>query len=115
MFLCTIYNKLLKATKNLPDTEVALEDFIDVKGMKAQGNQLTKLKVKEIVLNHAIEGNEPWPEPEKKFVEKSTDAEDDEDDQTDTEEADSEGGSNTVEWDIKKKDDDEDKDQTKLF
>ena len=30
--------------------------------MKAQGNQLTKLKVKEVILNHAIgEGKEPWP------------------------------------------------------
>jgi len=40
-----------------------LADMIDVKGMKAQGNQLTKLKVKEIVLTHSIdEGKEPWPE-----------------------------------------------------
>ena len=53
-----IYNKLLKETKNLPDNEVNLADFIDVKGMKAQGNQLTKLKVKEIVLTHSIEGEE---------------------------------------------------------
>lgn len=110
-----IYNKLLKATKNLPDTEVALEDFIDVKGMKAQGNQLTKLKVKEIVLNHAIEGDEPWPELENKVVEKSTEDETYEDDQSITEELDSDGDSNTVEWDIKKKEDDEDNDQTKLF
>ena len=58
-----IYNKLLKATKSLPDTLVKLDEFIDVKGMKAQGNQMTKLKVKEIVLDHPIEGKEPWPEP----------------------------------------------------
>ena len=57
-----VYNKLLKETKNLPDNEVSLADFIDVKGMKAQGNQLTKLKVKEVVLTHPIEGSEPWPE-----------------------------------------------------
>ncbi|MBL4863141.1 MAG: DNA gyrase/topoisomerase IV subunit A, partial [Crocinitomicaceae bacterium] len=60
-----IYNKLLKATKNLPDTELNLAEFIDVKGMKAQGNQMTKLRVKEIILDHAVEGEEPWPEPEK--------------------------------------------------
>jgi hypothetical protein len=36
-----------------------LADLIEVKGMKAQGNQLTKLKVKEIVLTHPIdEGKE---------------------------------------------------------
>jgi topoisomerase IV subunit A len=83
--------------------------------MKAQGNQLTKLKVKEIVLNHAIEGDEPWPELENKAVEKSTEDETYEDDQSITEELDSDGDSNTVEWDIKKKEDDEDNDQTKLF
>jgi len=58
-----VYNKLLKETKNLPDNVLNLADMIDVKGMKAQGNQLTKLKVKEIVLTHSIdEGKEPWPE-----------------------------------------------------
>ena len=57
-----VYNKHLKATKNLPDTILDLSSFIDVKGMKAQGNQLTKLKVKEVLLNHPIgEGKEPWP------------------------------------------------------
>ncbi|MCG8576179.1 MAG: DNA gyrase/topoisomerase IV subunit A [Flavobacteriales bacterium] len=59
------YNKRLKETKHLPDKEVALNDFIDIKGMKSQGNKLTKLKVKEITLKHPIEGDEPWPEPEK--------------------------------------------------
>ncbi len=58
-----IYNKHLKSTKNLPDTLLDLSSFIDVKGMKAQGNQLTKLKVKEVMLSHGIgAGTEPWPE-----------------------------------------------------
>src|SRR5690606_23577722 len=57
-----VYNKLLKETKNLPDNVVNLADIIDVKGMKAQGNQLTKLKVKEIVLTAEIDGGEPWPD-----------------------------------------------------
>ncbi len=57
-----VYNKLLRETKNLPDNVVNLADLIDVKGMKAQGNQLTKLKVKEIILTHEIDGGEPWPE-----------------------------------------------------
>ena len=60
-----IYNKHLKATKNLPDTTLDLSTFIDVKGMKAQGNQLTKLKVKEVMLNHPIgKGALPWPDVE---------------------------------------------------
>ena len=98
-----IYNKLLKATKNLPDTEVLLDEFIDVKGMKSQGNQMTKLKVKEIILDHAIEGDEPWPEPEKPEVEESSVIEGQEDE-----------ASTTVEWDVSK-DKDEDSDQPKLF
>jgi len=57
-----VYNKLLRETKNLPDNIVNLADLIDVKGMKAQGNQLTKLKVKEIILTHEMDGGEPWPE-----------------------------------------------------
>lgn len=89
-----VYNKLLKATKNLPDREVNLADFIDVKGMKSQGNQLTKLKVKEIVLDHPIEGDEPWPDETKKVEEKS-------EEDTTTEE-----GSVEVEWDMTKKSDD---------
>lgn len=56
------YNKRLKETKDLPDKHVRLDEFIDVKGMKAVGNQLTKLKVKDVTLAHPIEGNEPWPE-----------------------------------------------------
>lgn len=55
-----VFNKLLKATKNLPDKEILLDEFIDVKGMKSQGNQLTKLKVKEVLLNLKPEDN-IWP------------------------------------------------------
>lgn len=101
-----VYNKLLKETKNLPDNEVQVADFIDVKGMKAQGNQLTKLKVKEIVLTHSIEGEEPWPED--KMEEEATDHETPD---NDTDES-SEDGSPTVEWDMTKKDDE---DQMTLF
>lgn len=108
-----VYNKLLKATKNLPDTDVAMDEFIDVKGMKAQGNQLTKLKVKEILLAHAIEGDEPWPVLEKLAEVPETEDVNDDSDTVDAS-GDSEEGSNTVEWDIKK-DEDDDEDQTKLF
>jgi topoisomerase-4 subunit A len=100
-----IYNKLLKATKNLPDTEVDLADFIDVKGMKAQGNQMTKLKVKEIILDHSIEGEEePWPE-----LEASKEETLEVDKETTEEEA-----PTSMEWHISKKDDD-DPDQVKMF
>lgn len=60
-----VFNKLLKATKNLPDKRVELSSFIEVKGMKALGNQLTKLKTKEIQLVGPIEGTVPWPETAK--------------------------------------------------
>lgn len=60
-----VFNKLLKATKNLPDKRVELSSFIEVKGMKALGNQLTKLKTKEIQLIGPIEGTVPWPETAK--------------------------------------------------
>lgn len=56
------FNKRLKETKDLADKKVKLDKFIDVKGMKAVGNQLTKFKVKEVLLNHPIAGTEPWPE-----------------------------------------------------
>lgn len=91
-----VYNKLLKTTKNLPDTIINFEEFIDVKGMKAQGNQITKLKVKEIVLDHPIDGDEPWPEPEQPEMEEVHD--------------DEEEGGPTIEWDM-----DEDAEQGKLF
>jgi topoisomerase-4 subunit A len=85
-----VYNKLLKETKNLPDNEVSLADFIDVKGMKAQGNQLTKLKVKEIVLTHPIEGSEPWPEDQPLDLSDGEASHDDSDD----------GDSTSFEWDL---------------
>lgn len=106
-----VYNKLLKETKNLPDNEVALADFIDVKGMKAQGNQLTKLKVKEVVLTHEIEGSEPWPDDEPLELEIDNESE-----EADTDVPDSEGGDDnpTIEWDLTKGSDDPD-DQPTLF
>jgi topoisomerase-4 subunit A len=93
-----VFNKLLKETKNLPDNIVPLSDFIDVKGLKAQGNQLTKLKVKEIVLTHPIEGKEPWPEEQQE-------ENDDLDIQTDV--TSEEENSPTMEWDVTKSDDDQ--------
>ncbi|MCX6197459.1 MAG: DNA gyrase/topoisomerase IV subunit A, partial [Flavobacteriia bacterium] len=103
-----VYNKLLKETKNLPDNKMQLADLIEVKGMKAQGNQLTKLKVKEIVLTHPIdEGKEPWPE---NSIEETGDTEKTSDDAT------------TMEWEITNEasednDDpnEDDEEQLKLF
>jgi topoisomerase-4 subunit A len=101
-----VYNKLLKETKNLPDNVVNLADMIDVKGMKAQGNQMTKLKVKEIVLTHAIEeGKEPWPQDEVLEIESE---------ENEIIGSDEDGDSPTMEWDLTKKVD-EDEDQMKLF
>ena len=107
-----IYNKLLKATKNLPDTIIEFEDFIDVKGMKAQGNQITKLKVKEIVLDHDIEGDEPWPkvENDKKPSNDSSEVEEEEEEF----EGEEDEKPKKIEWDISKKEED-DPDQAKLF
>ncbi len=106
-----VYNKLLKSTKNLLDTIVNLHEFIDVKGMKSQGNQLTKLKVKEILLEGPIEGEEHWPEPEKPIKsEPDTESTDEEEDVVSEDDV----PSTTVEWDVSKKDDDE-TDQPKLF
>jgi len=98
-----VYNKLLKETKNLPDNEVELADFIEIKGMKAQGNQLTKLKVKEVVLLHAVEGDEPWPEDV--ILELDLDESDIAED----------GSSTTIEWDLSKSDEDEEDNQPTLF
>ncbi len=98
-----VYNKLLKETKSLPDSIIEMTEMIDVKGMKAQGNQVTKLKVKEIVLEHPIDGGEPWPEDVKP-----------ESDNDDSKEDSSEETGNTIEWDLSKKDKDDD-DQPKLF
>ena len=69
------FNKRLKETKDLEDKVENLNDLIDVKGMKAQGNQLTRLKVKEISLLPVVDGEE-WPieEPtEQEVVEISDD------------------------------------------
>jgi topoisomerase-4 subunit A len=120
-----IYNKLLKETKNLPDNEVNLADFIDIKGMKAQGNQLTKLKVKEIVLTHPVEGEDPWPDEQVDEVielENVDDIDADEEDQEANGEGsassdgskapDSPNDGSTIEWDFTKKDED---DQMTLF
>jgi topoisomerase-4 subunit A len=94
-----VYNKLLKETKNLPDNLINIADLIDVKGLKAQGNQVTKLKVKEIALTHEIDGGEPWPEDAAVVVE---------------------GGDGsdevlTVEWDLDKSSDDDEDIQPSLF
>ncbi|MFN3917984.1 MAG: DNA gyrase/topoisomerase IV subunit A [Flavobacteriales bacterium] len=56
-----VYNKHLRETKTLPDKEHYLNELIEIKGVKAQGNQLTKLKLKEIILNSPAEAEE-WPE-----------------------------------------------------
>lgn len=106
-----VFNKLLKETKNLPDQIMNLADMIDVKGMKAQGNQLTKLKVKEIILTHDIgDGKEPWPvelEPEKNEVE--FEIESTEDASEDTTQKDI----SSMEWDFTKNNNDQD--QMTLF
>jgi topoisomerase-4 subunit A len=110
-----VYNKLLKETKNLPDNEVNIADFIEVKGMKAQGNQLTKLKVKEIVLTHSIEGTEPWPDEIQEVEEidvEAVDAESVDDTESSDENDDGVPDGTTVEWDLTKKDDE---DQMTLF
>jgi topoisomerase-4 subunit A len=103
-----VYNKLLKETKNLPDNDIQLADFIDVKGMKAQGNQLNKLKVKEIILTHPIEGDEPWPEEKALDLSSIDDLNEDLD-------QDAEDGT-TFEWDLEQDESQDDEpDQPKLF
>ena len=94
-----VFNKLLKETKNLPDNVFNIADMIDVKGLKAQGNQVTKFKVKEIALNHEIDGGEPWPEDAAVVLEGGES----------TEEA------LTVEWDLDKKEDEDEDVQPSLF
>ncbi len=103
-----VYNKLLRETKNLPDNVVNIADLIEVKGMKAQGNQMTKLKVKEIILTHEIDGGEPWPIEEGDMPALDLDGIVDFDSESD-------GDSPTIEWDILPKKDDEDESQIKLF
>lgn len=55
------FNKRLKETKDLEDKIYELNGIIDVKGVKAQGNQLSKLKIKDISLLPTEKGEE-WPE-----------------------------------------------------
>jgi len=101
-----VYNKLLKQTKNLPDNIVNIADMIEIKGMKAQGNQVTKLKVKEIVLTHEIDGGDPWPEDVVEEV-PQIDSEDDAGEETED---------NTFEWDVTDPEAEGDDDgQAKLF
>lgn len=96
-----IFNKLLKETKNLPDQVLNLADLIDVKGMKAQGNQMTKMKVKEIILTHPIdESPEPWPQEELPELEEQL--------------SEDEAEPASMEWDLSKKEDDN-PDQIPLF
>ena len=54
------FNKRLKETKDLNDKIVDVNKIVDVKGDKAKGNQLTRLKVKEITLMDVLDG-ESWP------------------------------------------------------
>jgi len=54
------FNKRLKETKDIADKTEDLNKIIDIKGLKAMGNQLTRLKVKEIHLLPTKEGEE-WP------------------------------------------------------
>ncbi|MBI2257529.1 MAG: DNA gyrase/topoisomerase IV subunit A [Flavobacteriia bacterium] len=95
-----VYNKQLKETKNLPDNVVNLADMIEIKGLKAQGNQMTKLKVKEIVLTHDIDGGEAWP-----IEEKTIDSNDES----------IELQTNEIEWDLSKNKDDSEDNQLELF
>lgn len=119
-----VFNKHLKATKNLPDKMEFLDELIDVKGMKSQGNQVTKLKVKEITLEHDIDGGEPWPEDVKpENPELDTDDNQDGDEASNSEEVApvKDEGPVEVEWDMEKpsgdaiKDVDPDVDQGSLF
>jgi topoisomerase-4 subunit A len=59
------FNKRLKETKDLADKLFELNNLVDVKGDKAQGNQLTKLKIKDISLV-PVKDEDQWPldEPE---------------------------------------------------
>lgn len=57
------FNKRLKETKDLQDKIVNINNIVDVKGDKAKGNQLSKLKIKEIILMDVQDG-EDWPAEE---------------------------------------------------
>ncbi len=54
------FNKRLKETKDLNDKIVNINNIVDVKGDKAKGNQLTRLKVKEITLMDVMD-DDNWP------------------------------------------------------
>ncbi len=54
-----VYSKRYKETKFLKDKVIELRDFIDLKGMKVLGNQLTKLPLKEIIMLKSKE-DEAW-------------------------------------------------------
>jgi topoisomerase-4 subunit A len=82
---------------------VNIADFIDVKGLKAQGNQLTKLKVKEIVIEPQ-EVEQLWPEEIQEQVEVDVENEIEQDNEVD---------GTTVEWDFTQSEEDED--QMTLF
>jgi topoisomerase-4 subunit A len=70
--------------------------------MKAQGNQVTKMKVKEVILTHPIgEGKEPWPMEEEVPFEIEGESE------KGTSDEESVDGETSVEWDFTKKNDDE--------
>ena len=94
-----IFNKRLRETKDLPDKLIELTDFIDVKGMKSAGNQLTKLKIKEVELLHEINGGIPWPEPEVVEEEVILPSESELESEVNT----TDDGSIEVEWDLTKK------------
>jgi topoisomerase-4 subunit A len=59
-----VYNKL-RGKEQQPNEEIELEEFISIKGIAAQGNMLTKEKVKQINLLDPL----PYEEPEVEEVE----------------------------------------------
>jgi topoisomerase-4 subunit A len=103
-----VYNKLLKATKHLPDRIVRLDEFIDVKGMKSLGNQLEKMKVKEIELTHPIQGETPWPDEEESTKEtEEEEIEDEDEDLEDSEDSDDSDDNDDDQDDDSDEDDDD--------
>ena len=69
------FNKRLKETKDLNDKIVDINNIVDVKGDKAKGNQLTRLKVKEIKLMDVME-DDNWPVEEEPVLSNSDEATD---------------------------------------
>ncbi|MBQ4801917.1 DNA gyrase/topoisomerase IV subunit A [Aquimarina sp. MMG015] len=53
-----VYNKI-RGKDQRPNDEISLEDFISIKGIKAQGNQLTTEKVRQINLLDPLPYDEP--------------------------------------------------------